>query len=102
VLLAYEPWWAIGAPAPADPVYVDRVVAVLRTFLQERFGTDTGIFYGGARARGFYRVSAPSMVCSWAGSPMNRPTWGPSLMRRLLPDRRSALAHVSNQLSTRS
>ena len=29
VLLAYEPLWAIGALAPTDPAYVDRVVAVL-------------------------------------------------------------------------
>jgi triosephosphate isomerase len=52
VLLAYEPLWAIGAPAPADPAYVDRVVAVLRTLLRERFGTDTGIIYGGSAGPG--------------------------------------------------
>jgi triosephosphate isomerase len=52
VLLAYEPWWAIGAPAPADPAYVDRVVAVLRTLLRERFGTDTGVIYGGSAGPG--------------------------------------------------
>ena len=52
VLLAYEPLWAIGAPAPADPGYVDRTVAVLRTFLQERFGADTGIIYGGSAGPG--------------------------------------------------
>jgi triosephosphate isomerase len=52
VLLAYEPLWAIGAPAPADPAYVDRVVAVLRTLLVERFGTDTGIVYGGSAGPG--------------------------------------------------
>ena len=52
VLLAYEPLWAIGAPAPADPTHVDRVVAVLRTLLRERLGTDTGIIYGGSAGPG--------------------------------------------------
>jgi triosephosphate isomerase len=47
VLSAYEPLWAIGAPAPADPAYVDQVVAVLRTLLLERYGTDTSIIHGG-------------------------------------------------------
>ena len=38
LVLAYEPVWAIGAPAPAEPAYVNEVVRSLRITLSERTG----------------------------------------------------------------
>jgi len=52
VLLAYEPLWAIGAPAPADPAYVNQVVAALRSVLRESTGAEAGIIYGGSAGPG--------------------------------------------------
>jgi len=52
MVLAYEPVWAIGAPAPADPDYVNRVVALLRAELLTGTGTDVGIVYGGSAGPG--------------------------------------------------
>ena len=48
MLVAYEPIWSIGAPAPADPAYVNQVVTALRAALQESIAADTAIIYGGA------------------------------------------------------
>ncbi|MCZ2403780.1 triosephosphate isomerase [Paenarthrobacter sp. Z7-10] len=52
MLLAYEPIWAIGATAPADPVYVNETVKALRALLQEQTGTDAVIIYGGSAGPG--------------------------------------------------
>lgn len=53
VILAYEPIWAIGAPAPAPPDYVNDVV----TRLREQLSRDSGeagarIIYGGSAGPG--------------------------------------------------
>jgi triosephosphate isomerase len=52
LVLAYEPRWAIGAAAAADPDYVADRLARLRAALAERFGaanaTATRILYGGS------------------------------------------------------
>ncbi len=48
LLVAYEPLWSIGAPAPADPAYVNQVVTALRAALPEPIAADIAIIYGGA------------------------------------------------------
>jgi triosephosphate isomerase len=53
VLLAYEPWWAIGAEAPASPDHVNLVVATVRQRLAEELGdAPLGILYGGSAGPG--------------------------------------------------
>jgi triosephosphate isomerase len=55
ILIAYEPVWAIGAPEPADPAYVSRVVALVRERLAtERPGLDASILYGGSAGPGLF------------------------------------------------
>jgi triosephosphate isomerase len=46
VILAYEPWWAIGAAEPASPDYVNAVVRELRTL------GCRGVVYGGSAGPG--------------------------------------------------
>jgi triosephosphate isomerase len=48
LVVAYEPLWSIGAPAPADPAYVNQVVEALRSALPESIAADIAIIYGGA------------------------------------------------------
>jgi triosephosphate isomerase len=48
LVVAYEPLWSIGAPAPADPAYVNQVVTALRAALPETIAADIAIIYGGA------------------------------------------------------
>lgn len=49
VLLAYEPWWAIGADRPAEPEYVNDVLAATRELVRAELGADAlGIVYGGS------------------------------------------------------
>ena len=75
---------------------MDRVVAVLRTLLVERFGTDTGIVYGGSAGPGLLpRLASVDdlFLGRLAHDPANL---GPSLTRRWLPGRHSALAEMSN------
>lgn len=55
VVVAYEPVWAIGAAEPAQPGYVNDVVARLRELLQQRTGAGAGhprIIYGGSAGPG--------------------------------------------------
>ena len=48
VVLAYEPRWAIGAVAAADPAYVaDRLVA-LRALVRKQYGAEPRLLYGGS------------------------------------------------------
>jgi triosephosphate isomerase len=48
MMIAYEPVWAIGAPQPADPDHVNRVVAALRAAL----GSHVPVIYGGSAGPG--------------------------------------------------
>ncbi len=48
LVLAYEPVWAIGADQPAEPAYVNAVVALIR----ERLGAPCPIIYGGSAGPG--------------------------------------------------
>lgn len=49
VLLAYEPWWAIGADRPAEPGYVNDVLSETRQLVRDELGGDPlGIVYGGS------------------------------------------------------
>ncbi|KAH7120823.1 Triosephosphate isomerase [Dendryphion nanum] len=53
VILAYEPVWAIGAAAPADPDHVVNVTKELRKLVTSRKGT-TRIVYGGSAGPGTF------------------------------------------------
>ncbi|WP_207454424.1 triose-phosphate isomerase family protein [Herbiconiux sp. SYSU D00978] len=52
VALAYEPVWAIGAERPADPAYVNDVVAGIRVALADEHGAPAFVIYGGTAGPG--------------------------------------------------
>ncbi len=53
VLLAYEPWWAIGADRPAEPDYVNEVLALTRERIRDELGgAPLGLLYGGSAGPG--------------------------------------------------
>ena len=52
VVVAYEPIWAIGGAEPADPDYVNDVVARLRDLLQPAGAGRARILYGGSAKPG--------------------------------------------------
>ncbi|MET0161212.1 MAG: triose-phosphate isomerase family protein [Microbacteriaceae bacterium] len=53
IVVAYEPVWAIGAPAPAGADYVNEVVAGIRSSLTELIGGPApSIVYGGSAGPG--------------------------------------------------
>jgi triosephosphate isomerase len=53
VVVAYEPQWAIGAPAPASPDYIAAVVAELESFVLTLDGREgSRVIYGGSAGPG--------------------------------------------------
>lgn len=50
VIVAYEPVWAIGAAAPADPDHIRDVCSALRTAVSTRAGS--AVLYGGSAGPG--------------------------------------------------
>lgn len=50
--LAYEPVWAIGAEHPADPAYVNDVVAGIRASLADESDAPAYVIYGGTAGPG--------------------------------------------------
>ncbi|RKR76543.1 triose-phosphate isomerase family protein [Frondihabitans australicus] len=60
VVFAYEPIWAIGAPAPADPSYVREVVAGIRSGLPEALA-GAPIIYGGSAGPGLLGELRPAV-----------------------------------------
>ena len=53
VMLAYEPWWAIGADRPAEADHVNDVLSGVRARLREEFGqVPLAILYGGSAGPG--------------------------------------------------
>ena len=57
VVIAYEPLWAIGAPAPAEPDHIRGVCSVLRS----ESGVDTRVIYGGSAGPGLLTQIADSV-----------------------------------------
>lgn len=53
VMIAYEPTWAIGAPQPAPPEHIVRVVATIREMLADR--PNLRLVYGGSAQKGTFR-----------------------------------------------
>ncbi|MCA4133110.1 triose-phosphate isomerase family protein [Arthrobacter sp. M4] len=52
-IVAYEPQWAIGAPEPATPEYINSVIAGLDAHLATREGQDDSrVIYGGSAGPG--------------------------------------------------
>ncbi|MFV0426435.1 MAG: triose-phosphate isomerase [Beutenbergiaceae bacterium] len=51
VIVAYEPWWAIGADRPAPADYVGEVASTVKQLLQPDF-TDLTLLYGGSAGPG--------------------------------------------------
>lgn len=52
VMIAYEPTWAIGAPEPAPPAHVVKVVATIREMLADR--PNLRLVYGGSARKGTF------------------------------------------------
>jgi triosephosphate isomerase (TIM) len=53
IVFAYEPVWAIGQPAPAEPEYVVAVVKGLRAICRGR-GNEVRFLYGGSAGPGTF------------------------------------------------
>lgn len=60
VVVAYEPVWAIGKPAPASPEYVVAVVKKIKEAYKDRKGT-LNVIYGGSAGVGLYGKLAPTL-----------------------------------------
>lgn len=54
VMIAYEPTWAIGAPEPAPPQHVVKVIATIREMLANR--PHLRLVYGGSAQQGTFRA----------------------------------------------
>ncbi|WGW14160.1 triose-phosphate isomerase [Saxibacter everestensis] len=52
LLVAYEPQWAIGAPAPAEPAYIADVCQKIRGYLESRTEFVGRVIYGGSAGVG--------------------------------------------------
>jgi triosephosphate isomerase len=52
LIFAWEPQWAIGAPAPASDDYIRYVCRALRAELRQRFGPQCRVIYGGSAGPG--------------------------------------------------
>ncbi|MFB7250162.1 triose-phosphate isomerase family protein [Microbacterium sp. NPDC056234] len=57
IVIAYEPLWAIGAPAPAEPDHIREVCGALRVQL----GGDAAVIYGGSAGPGLLTQIADSV-----------------------------------------
>ncbi|WP_431895635.1 triose-phosphate isomerase family protein [Micromonospora haikouensis] len=53
VVLAYEPWWAIGRPEPAPPQHIGAVTGPLRDWIADQPGrAGSRVIYGGSAGPG--------------------------------------------------
>lgn len=53
VIVAYEPFWAIGAPEPAEPEYITAVCSILREHVRSLSDfPDSAVIYGGSAGPG--------------------------------------------------
>lgn len=62
VVLAYEPVWAIGAPAPADPEHITEVCRLVRSRTRTHFpALDFRLIYGGSARPGLLTRLGPAV-----------------------------------------
>jgi triosephosphate isomerase len=82
VIVAYEPQWAIGAPEPAGPDYVNSVVRNLDEYVRERCNADSRVIYGGSAGPGLIARLDPSV----AGLFLGRFAHNPEAVRAILDE----------------
>lgn len=61
VIIAYEPVWAIGQPAPAEPEYVTTVARGIKKVLAEAGRPDVRVIYGGSAGPGLFQHLVPEL-----------------------------------------
>jgi triosephosphate isomerase len=83
LIVAYEPFWAIGAPEPAPPDYVTAVCRALRDHLKgDALFPDAGVIYGGSAGPGLL----PQIAADVDGMFLGRFAHDPSAVRRILDE----------------
>lgn len=61
VIIAYEPVWAIGVTAPADPTYINVVCEKIKEAATNLGARNLQIIYGGSADRGLFRKIAQNV-----------------------------------------
>ena len=83
VLVAYEPFWAIGAAEPADPEHVTAVCRALRAHVQgDALFPGAQVIYGGSAGPGLL----PRIAADVDGMFLGRFAHDPNAVRRILDE----------------
>jgi triosephosphate isomerase len=83
LIVAYEPFWAIGAPEPAPPEHVTAVCRALREHLKgDALFPDAKVIYGGSAGPGLL----PQIADDVDGMFLGRFAHDPSAVRRILDE----------------
>lgn len=74
-IVAYEPQWAIGAPEPATPGYINAVISGLDEHLRSLPGQeDSRVIYGGSAGPGLITQLGPAVAGLFLGRFAHDPT----------------------------
>jgi len=83
VLVAYEPFWAIGAAEPADPEHVTAVCRALRAHVRgDALFPGAQVIYGGSAGPGLL----PRIAADVDGMFLGRFAHDPNAVRRILDE----------------
>ncbi|TDQ21320.1 triosephosphate isomerase [Raoultella sp. BIGb0149] len=72
-IFAWEPQWAIGAPKPASDDYIRHVCRELRAHLQQNYGPQLQVIYGGSAGPGLLSRLWPDVDGIFLGRFAHRP-----------------------------
>ncbi|KJM63075.1 triose-phosphate isomerase [Pluralibacter gergoviae] len=87
LIFAWEPQWAIGAPAPASDDYIREVCKTLRQRLQQQYGPQCRVIYGGSAGPGLIGRLWPDVDGIFLG----RFAHSPSAMAEILTEAKALL-----------
>lgn len=87
LIFAWEPQWAIGAPAPASDEYIREVCKTLRQRLGQQYGPQCRVIYGGSAGPGLISRLWPDVDGIFLG----RFAHSPSAMAEILSEAKALL-----------